>query len=182
MLIVHIITTEDTKDFERIYAGFEYDKQTSILINPKSSLLKQAIIKEHDTIMFIGHGTEYGLLNRNLDGYLIDSSMVQFLRDKRIIGIWCNASTFASKYDLTGFFTSMFISNSKELVDCGFPLFEGCDLEIAQENKLFSTRLNELLKNKKRDITLWADILREASADSIHRFVHYNYEALYSSK
>jgi hypothetical protein len=181
MLIVHIISTQDTKDFDKIYEGLEFDHRVSILINPSKSLLVQAIIKEKGTIVFIGHGTEYGLLNRNLDGYIIDSKMVQHLRGKKIVGIWCNASTFASKYDLEGFFTSMFISNSEELLDCGFPLFEGCDAEITQENRLFSTRLNELLKGK-RDITLWADILREASADSRHRFVHYNYEALYSSE
>lgn len=181
MLIVHIISTQDTKDFEKIYEGLEFDYRVSILINPSKSLLVQAIIKEKSTIVFIGHGTEHGLLNRSLDGYIIDSKMVQHLRGKKIVGIWCNASTFASKYDLEGFFTSMFISNCEELLDCGFPLFEGCDLEITQENRLFSTRLNELLKGK-RDITLWADILREASADSRHRFVHYNYEALYSSE
>lgn len=181
MLIVHIISTQDTKDFDKIYEDLEFDSKVSILINPSKSLLVQAIIDEKGTIVFIGHGTEYGLLNRSLDGYIVDSKMVQYLRGKKIVGIWCNASTFANKYDLEGFFTSMFISNSKELLDCGFPIFYGCNLEIARENKLFSTRLNELLKGNK-DITQWADILREASADSQHRFVHYNYEALYSSE
>lgn len=181
MLIVHIISTRDTKDFATIYEGLEFDHRVSILINPSKSLLVQAIIKEKNTIVFIGHGTEHGLLNRSLDGYIIDSKMVQHLRGKKIVGIWCNASTFASKYDLEGFFTSMFISNSEELLDCGFPLFDGCDLEITRENRLFSTRLNELLKGK-RDITQWADALREASADARHEFVHYNYGALYSSE
>ena len=52
--------------------------------------------------------------NEKLNSYLIDSEMVHLLRDKEIIGIWCNASNFAYKYDLKGFFTSMFISNEKE--------------------------------------------------------------------
>ena len=123
MLIVHIISTQDTKDFDKIYEDLEFDSRVSILINPSKSLLVKAIIDEKDTIVFIGHGTEYGLLNRSLDGYLVDSEMVQYLRGKKIVGIWCNASTFASKYDIEGFFTSMFISNSKELLDCGFPIF-----------------------------------------------------------
>ena len=181
MLIVHIVSTQDTKDFEKIYDGLEFDHRTSILINPSKLLLAQAIIEQKNIIVFIGHGTEYGLLDRSLDEYIIDSKMVQHLIGKKIVGIWCNASTFASKYDLEGFFTSMFISNSEELLDCGYCLFEGCDTEITKENKLFSTRLNELLKGN-IDIKQWADILREASADSRHSFVHYNYEALYSSK
>ena len=181
MLIVHIISTQDTKDFEKIYDGMLSDNSVSILINPSKPLLFQEIIKEKNMIVFIGHGTEYGLLDRSLDEYIIDSKMVQHLRGKKIVGIWCNASTFASKYDLEGFFTSMFISNSKELLACGFSLFDDCDTEITKENKLFSTRLNELLKGK-RDIKQLADILRESSADSRHRFVHYNYEALYSSE
>lgn len=99
MLVIHIISTEDTKDFSGIYDGLD----ATILINPTKSECKRAIIDETDKIVLIGHGTEYGLLNQRLDGYIIDYQMVQFLRNKNIIGIWCNASNFANRYDITGF-------------------------------------------------------------------------------
>lgn len=76
MLIVHIISTQDTKDFEKIYDGMLSDSGVSILINPSKLLLFQEIIKEKNMIVFIGHGTEYGLLDRSLDEYIIDSKMV----------------------------------------------------------------------------------------------------------
>lgn len=112
MLVIHIISTEDTNDFSGIYDGLD----ATILINPTTSECRRAIINETEKIVLIGHGTECGLLNQRIDGYIIDSRMVQFLRGKDVICIWCNASNFADRYDLTGFFTSMFISNTRELI------------------------------------------------------------------
>ena len=175
MLIIHIISTEDTNDFAGIYDGLD----ATILINPNKSECKRAIINETERIVFIGHGTELGLLNQRLDGYIVDSRMVEFLRGKDIIGIWCNASNFADRYDLTGFFTSMFISNSNELVDCGFELFNNCDEEIERQNKIFSSRINKFLisntPSKEWAINLYNSLCNE------DRFVYYNYEAMYST-
>lgn len=175
MLIIHIKSTEDTNDFSGVYDGLK----ATILINPKSSECKRAIINEKERIVFIGHGTEYGLLNQRLDGYIVDSKMVQFLRGKDIIGIWCNASNFADRYELTGFFTSMFISNYNELVNCGFQLFENCEIEIERQNKIFASRINKLLKANTPSRE-WAKILYD-SLENEKRFVYYNYEAMYST-
>ena len=120
MLVIHIVLSQDTKDFSDIYDGLN----AVVLINPSKSECKQAIMNELGKIILIGHGTEYGLLNEKLNGYLIDSEMVHLLRNKIVIGIWCNASNFAIKHDLKGFFTSMFISNEKELIECGFKTFD----------------------------------------------------------
>ena len=171
MLVIHIISTEDTKDFSGIYN----DLDATILINPSASIAKTAI-KEHDTIVFIGHGTEYGLLNKNLDGYFIDSGWVNLLRDKTVIGIWCYAGNFAERYGLKGFFTSNFISNNKELVDCGFNDFDNSDIIICSENVWFSNRINRYLRHN-YPIDKWIIDLQENC--SIMPFVQYNYEALY---
>ncbi len=180
MLVVHIISKEDTKEFSTIYQGLECD--ATILINPSKDLLKFALDREKNRILIIGHGTENGLLNSTLDDFLIDSSMVQFLKGKEIIGVWCFASNFASKYNLNGFFTSMFISNCVELIDCGFNLFDNFDTIISNENQLFSCRLNLLIKSK-TPISEWADLLRkEAFNTTTRQFVIYNYEAMYSSQ
>jgi hypothetical protein len=176
MLVIHIISTEDTNDFSGIYAGLD----ATILINPTASACRRAIIDETERIVLIGHGTECGLLNQRLDGYIIDSRMVQFLRGKDVIGIWCNASNFADRYELTGFFTSMFISNTHELIECGFQTFDNCDEEIMRQNQIFASRINQLLSTNtpSRD---WATILFD-SLNNEERFVYYNYEAMYSTE
>ena len=176
MLVIHIISTEDTNDFSGIYAGLD----ATILINPTASECRRAIIDETEQIVLIGHGTECGLLNQRLDGYIIDSRMVQFLRDKDVIGIWCNASNFADRYDLTGFFTSMFISNSRELNECGFQTFDNCDEEIMRQNQIFASRINQLLSTNTPSKE-WAAILFD-SLNNEERFVYYNYEAMYSTE
>jgi hypothetical protein len=176
MLVIHIISTEDTKDFSTIYDNLD----ATILINPSTRIAREAIVDERDTIVLIGHGTDYGLLNKNLNGYFIDSGWVNLLRNKTIIGIWCNASNFADRYDLTGFFTSMFISNAQELIDCGFQTFDNCDEVIRIQNQIFASRINQLLSanTPSKD---WATILFD-SLDNEERFVYYNYEAMYSTE
>lgn len=176
MLVIHVISTEDTNDFSGIYAGLD----VTILINPTASECRRAIIDETEQIVLIGHGTEHGLLNQRLDGYIIDSRMVQFLRGKDVIGIWCNASNFADRYDLTGFFTSMFISNTHELIECGFQTFDNCDDEIMRQNQIFASRINQLLSTNTPSRE-WATILFD-SLNNEERFVYYNYEAMYSTE
>ena len=178
MLIIHIISTEDTNDFSEIYAGFENDENTTILINPIHSVCKKAIIAEKERIVFIGHGTEWGLLNQRLDGFIVDADMVQFLRGKDIIGIWCYAGNFACRYDLTGFFTSMFISNRQELID-NIPDTDYSDEEIIHENKNFATRINKFLHTEIPS-SEWQTILQSEISKDSPRFVAFNYEAMCS--
>ena len=176
MLVIHIISTDDTNDFSGLYDGID----ATILINPTKSKCKRAIINEKERIIFIGHGTAWGLFNQRLDGYIVDSNMVKFLRGKDIIGIWCNASDFGDRYNLTGFFTSMFISNTNELVNCGFDMFDNCDEEIKRQNKLFASRINQFL-TANTPSKEWAMKLYN-SLDNEKRFVYYNYEAMYSTE
>lgn len=171
MLVIHIISTEDTRSFSNIYQGLE----TKVLINPSSSEAKKAIIDEKDIIILIGHGTEYGLLNSRLDGYFIDSGWVNLLRDKTIIGIWCYAGNFADRYGLKGFFTSNFISNVDELLECGFNNFKHSDTIIEHENVHFSNKINFYLRTNV-PMDEWVNDLQENA--SIMPFVQYNYEAL----
>jgi hypothetical protein len=171
MLVIHIISTEDTRSFSNIYENLD----ARVLINPSSSEAKRAIIDEKDIIILIGHGTEYGLLNSRLDGYFIDSGWVNLLRDKTIIGIWCYAGNFADRYGLKGFFTSNFISNVDELLECGFNNFEHSDTIIEYENVHFSNRINFYLRTNV-PMDEWVNDLQENA--SIMPFVQYNYEAL----
>lgn len=62
MLIIHMITQDDTRDFSHIYEELAVFEPT-ILINPSKSEAKKAIMTEDDTIVLIGHGNENGLFN-----------------------------------------------------------------------------------------------------------------------
>ena len=76
-------------------------------------------IRQHDKIVFLGHGTEDGLLRTPIDGsLLISSHFVDFLRGKECVYIWCNADQFVKKYSLSGFATGMIISEADEAVMC----------------------------------------------------------------
>lgn len=176
MLVIHVISTEDTKIFKTLYTAIGDD--CKVLINPSKKDAKRAIIEEKDCVMLIGHGTEYGLLNERLNGFLVGPDMVQFLRGKTVIGIWCYAGNFAQRYDLKGFFTSNFISNVDELLDCGFSSFEDAEDHISIENFKFSAKVNEFLRNKV-SLNEWVDKLQESVKDTQYPFVKYNYEALY---
>ena len=171
MLVIHIISKDDTKDFSAIYDNLD----ATILINPSTRIAREAIVDEQDTIVLIGHGTEHGLLNKNLNGYFIDSGWVNLLRNKTIVGIWCYAGNFADRYGLTGFFTSNFISNADELVECGFNNFSNSDLIISAENVSFSNRLNYYLRS---NVPIQDWIIDLQNNASIMPFVQYNYEAL----
>ena len=107
-LVIHP-KDESTKILSTIY---ENHKDDWTIINncdiPKSILIDR--IKEHDRIIMMGHGTPGGLLNP-VGGYIIDSSFVYLLREKKeFVHIWCNADSFVNKYDLKGFTTGMIIS------------------------------------------------------------------------
>ena len=171
MLVIHIISKDDTKDFSGIYN----DLDATVLINPSTSIARKAIVDERDIVVLIGHGTEHGLLNKNLNGYFIDSSWVQILRNKTVIGIWCYAGNFADRYCLKGFFTSNFISNVDELLECGFNNFENSDITIKLENIWFSNRLNYYLR---ANVPIQDWIIDLQNNASIMPFVQYNYEAL----
>lgn len=174
MLVIHIISTDDTQEFSQLYS----DLDATILINPSTRIAREAIVDEQDTIVLIGHGTEYGLLNKNLNGYFIDSSWVNLLRNKTIIGIWCYAGNFAQRYDLKGFFTSNFISNIGELLDCGFKNFDNAENVIKFENEFFSNLINSFLKMK-LPLCEWVESCQNHIIQDSQPFIKYNYEALY---
>ena len=177
-----IITVEsqpDCQDFRGIYEGLDGD----ILLNPSKGQVRSMLRAHPERPLIInGHGTENGLLNKDWNGYTIDSRMVDMLRKRScIIGVWCYAGNFADRYGLHGFFTSMFISTPEEAADCGFP--NATPEDITRENKLFAKRLNKLLKNDlymcdstpmMRD---WLSKLQH-KADICKGFVRYNYEAM----
>lgn len=88
----------------------------------------KSMIREHDRVMMMGHGSPGGLFSVgqfpsvNNNGYIIDESMVELLKEKdNSVFIWCNADKFVERYGLKGFYTGMFISEVGEAMYCGLP-------------------------------------------------------------
>ena len=171
---VIINSKEDTNDFLNIIDGFN---SSNILINPSKGAVRKLLKESNNDIVFCGHGDEMGLYNKDLNGYVISSNDVHLLRNHNIIGIWCFAGNFADRYDLHGFFTSMFISNIDE---ANYFNFNTTPDIITAENVKFSTMINELLK-KQIPYSEWVDILQKQANTHIP-FVRFNYEALYYNK
>lgn len=84
------------------------------------------LIKEHDRVMMMGHGSPGGLFSvgafKETGGFIIDQTMVSTLKEKNnSVFIWCNADKFVNHHDLKGFFSGMFISEIGEAYYCGLP-------------------------------------------------------------
>jgi hypothetical protein len=131
-----LIHAEDaTTDFlSTIYDGKDW---TIVKKNIGKSRLK-ALIKEHDIIMMMGHGTEKGLADSDFN-FLIDGGYVYLLRDKINIGIWCNADQFFKKHGLKGLATGLIISDYMEAnlycVDATYSEIDESNFKFAQAIK-----------------------------------------------
>ena len=127
-LVIH--PKDSTTDFLcEIYKDKDW---TVINTNTSKKFLKE-LIKLHDRIVMLGHGTEKGLIGFNK--IMIDSTWVYLLRDKNCVCIWCNADEFVKKYGLKGFYTGMIISEYEEAVMCGVVTNTQC---IAESNTDFA--------------------------------------------
>ena len=90
-----------------------YKDKDWTIINERSNEISKSktrrLIVKHDRVIMMGHGGEDGLYFSH-----IKSNMVDVLRDKETVCIWCHADKFVQRYGLTGFFTGMLISEVSE--------------------------------------------------------------------
>ena len=128
------ISLDDSGSFNNSLFSFESKKEE----------INRAIEREEDTLIVCGHGSEEGCFSPTLN-YTLSSSNKDKIKAKRFIGIWCNASTFAKKNNVPGFFSSMFISNTDE---AGYMGIDNVDEErIKESERKFVNTLNSLLRN-----------------------------------
>ena len=172
MIIVYVNSKEDTSTFSPLYENIE---GSTLLYNPtKEEVVKILSERPNESLMCFGHGTESGLLSEDWSETIIDSSMVDLLRDRDIIGIWCYASEFAKRHNLRGFFTYMFVSNLQECVFCRLGYYD--EEIIFEQNEKFARRINELINNG-TPLADWVELLNEGR-DQGYAFVDFNYENL----
>ena len=140
-LVFHPI--DATTDFlSNVYKNKDY---TIIRHIPSKSKIKK-LIKEHDRIILLGHGTERGLLYNYIPHFynhsIIGSEYVYLLREKNCIGIFCYASEFFEQYKLKGFATGMFISDIDEAYS--FNVNTNKD-ELNESNILLANAINKYI-------------------------------------
>lgn len=136
-LVIHPDGDKTTEVLSQIYKNKGYTVFREQ--NPTKQLLEQ--IKSHDRIIMLGHGSPTGLFNSQFD-HIIWSNQVYLLKSKICVGIWCHASDFAMKYDLKGFFTSMFISEVSESYH--YQIWETQE-NITISNELFASNMAKLI-------------------------------------
>jgi hypothetical protein len=119
------------------------DKDWTVYDKNYSRSTYEAAIKEHDRIIMLGHGDDYGLYG--FGDYIINSRMVYLLREKEVVCIWCNADMFFKKYKLRGFYTGMIISEMDEAYL--FCLHDFHYKQIFESNQLFAQSIKENIDN-----------------------------------
>lgn len=108
------------------------------------------MVKSHDCIFLLGHGSSKGLFNPDTLEFLIDASFSKVLKEKVGLYIFCHADKFVSDNKLTNcFYSGMFISEVGELreYDEEMPPEEYLNYTemIEESNKKFATQLGKLI-------------------------------------
>lgn len=138
---------DDCQSMRRVWAGFP--DAIVIEITPQSTdwedMVNEAIAKEEDILVFIGHGTEYGLLfpDFNTGAYILHENNKDLIRAKNVICVWCYAANFCEANHINAFATSMFISNVNEAYDNG--IYGYTQDQINSNSARFDSDMNELL-------------------------------------
>lgn len=122
-LIIH--PQDETTDFlKKCYQNIQDKVVIQDVFTPNNQVRR--LLRDCENVMILGHGTRYGLI-ASYKGVpqrlIINSNHVAELRKKnKVIGIWCYASTFFKKYEVSGFATSMYVSDIDEAADNMLPL------------------------------------------------------------
>lgn len=161
---------EDTNDFGYLFNGI---RDCNVLINPSKSRVRKLLKESCNDLVLYGHGWETGLFNVDWNGELVGANEVDMLRKRNVVGLWCYAGNFADKYNLHGFFTSMFISNIDEANELGI---QSTPEIILEESIKFNKLINTLLKSHTH-YSKWIEFIQSNITPNCP-VANYNYEAL----
>jgi hypothetical protein len=160
-----IIHPEDrSTDFLKpIYANIK--RKTVLSKNISRDKLLSAI-RSHDMIIMLGHGSSSGLFNVSNIGkgmLVIGESLVEELRGKQLIAIWCNANKFIERHHLPALYSGMFISEVSEARYCNV---QGTQAMVDESNNTFAALLGRTLGKVPTDLK------------TVHSLVGESYEEL----
>lgn len=175
-LIIH--PSDRSTDFLRpIYQSL--DKYTVITEGTKKEVNK--LIKEHNRIIMMGHGSSSGLFSVNkFDSiFVIDYNTVPLFEDRECIFIWCNADKFVNAYDLKGLYSGMFISEVSEAYAMG--LHNVPQFIVDESNNSFAHHLGQEIKGTLKNA--YNNVISKYNVLAEHNVVaQYNIQRLYLSE
>ena len=161
-LVIH--PDDRSTDFLRpIYANI---KRKTVVTKDVSRDKLLSAIRSHDTIIMLGHGSSSGLFNVSNIGkgmLVVGESLVEELRGKQLIAIWCNADKFIERHHLPALYSGMFISEVSEARYCGV---QGDQALVNESNNVFATLLGNMLGEVPTDLK------------TVHSLVGESYEEL----
>ena len=160
---------------------YESIENKTVVTGGISKVDVMSLIREHDRVMMMGHGSPGGLFNvgkfKNCGAYIIDQGMVPLLKEKdNSVFIWCNADKFVNRHELKGFYSGMFISEVSEATFCDLP--NTPQSIVDESNNQFATIVGKVidkpLYEAYKSIRQQYKILAENN-----NVAQYNYERLY---
>lgn len=179
-LVIH--PDDRSTDFLKpIYAGI---KHKTVTVKDTSRDVLLALIKSHDTIIMLGHGSSSGLFNVSGIGkgvMVIGESMVEELRGKQLIAIWCNSDKFIERHRLSALYSGMFISEVSEARYCGV---QGDQAMVDESNSTFAALLGNMLSETSMDLEKTFDMVLESYEElgEVNTVAKYNSNRFYYSK
>ena len=179
-LVLH--PQDSSTDFLKpIYAGI---KRKTVIVKDTSRDKLLSAIKSHDTIIMLGHGSPSGLFNVSGIGkgvMAIGGSLVEELRGKQLIAIWCNADKFIERHGLKALYSGMFISEVSEAFYCGV---QGDQAMVNESNSTFAALLGNMLSDTSMDLEKTFDMVLESYEElgEVNAVAKYNSDRFYYSK
>jgi len=154
-LIIH--PDDRSTDFLRpIYRDL---KHKTVITGPITRDGLHALIKAHDRIIGLGHGSPSGLFGISSDGlgyYILGASEVEVLRGKELVSIWCHANQFMERHKLNGLYSGMFISEVSEARYYG--LNEVTQADVNESNEAFARILGDGMFWSNNPRLLWESV------------------------
>jgi hypothetical protein len=137
------------------------------------------LIKTHDRVIMLGHGTPHGLMSVGrfkTKGFIIDHNSVKYLREKKHnIYIWCNADQFVNLHQLNGFYSGMFVSEVGEAFYCNLPFVK--QEQVDDSNYGFCHILSKYVNYDTQHI--YNNVTEEYGVMDRNPVVKYNQQRLY---
>lgn len=156
-LVIH--PDDRSTDFLRpIYRNLRHK---TVITGPITKDGMNALIKTHDQIIMLGHGSPSGLFDMSRSGYgsyIIGSQEADVLHGKELVSVWCHADKFMERHKLDGLYSGMFISEVGEARYYG--LNEVTQAEVDESNDAFARILGEqLLRHPDNKAIVWKNVL-----------------------
>jgi len=147
-----------------------------------SRLMLREMIKTHDQVMMMGHGSDRGLMGMGqFPGshfWVIDDTFKDILSEKKnSVFIWCNADGYVDYNQLRGFYTGMFIS---EIAEARMMQVQADQHQVDKSNHFFCESVSRMAS--KSHWSMWAAAKRfYGELAKINPVAQYNHQRLYVS-